>query len=143
MASPKTPPLAVDLIIELIDRKAVPIVVIARKNPPHGWALPGGFVDPGETVGAAARREAHEETGLEVKLRALLGVYSDPGRDPRGQTVSLVFVASAGGTPAAADDASDTRLIDPCDPPGLVFDHARIVADYVRFRELGTRPVPD
>ncbi|HFQ91439.1 MAG TPA: NUDIX hydrolase, partial [Chromatiales bacterium] len=105
MPRPETPLLTVDIVIELPPPRAG-IVLIERKNPPHGWALPGGFVDPGETVETAAAREALEETGLEVRLRALLGCYSDPRRDPRGHTASVVYVASARGEPRARSDAS-------------------------------------
>lgn len=92
------------------------MVFIERLNPPHGWALPGGFVDIGETVEAAAVREAREETGLEVELKALLGCYSNPDRDPRGHTVSLVYVAEASGGPVARDDARDVRVCAPDQP---------------------------
>ncbi len=118
------------MIIELVDRPGRPIVLIERRNPPPGWALPGGFVDLGETVEAAAVREAREETSLVVALGPLLGVYSDPGRDPRGDTVSIVFVGRASGAPVAADDAKAFRIVDPAAPPPLAFDHARILADY-------------
>jgi len=134
MALPKSPHLTVDLVIELEDRPGRPIVLIERGHPPPGYALPGGFVEIGETVEEAARREAREETGLEVRLGQLLGVYSDPGRDPRGHTVSLVYVASARGDPVAGDDAAGVLLADPAAPPPLAFDHARILADYRRQR---------
>lgn len=140
MPVPKTPLLAADVIIELegADRG---IVLIERRYPPHGWALPGGFVDVGETVERAAVREALEETGLEVTLRCLLGCYSDPGRDPRGHTVSLVFVATAAGEPQARDDARNIGVVDPAAIGGrLVFDHARIVSDYLHYRESGRSP---
>lgn len=133
MPAPVTPKLAVDVVIELADRPGTPIVLIERRYPPPGWALPGGFVEVGETVEAAAVREAREETGLEVALGALLGVYSDPKRDARGHTVSIVYVGRATGEPKAADDARAVRLVDPKDPPTLAFDHARILADYRRL----------
>jgi 8-oxo-dGTP diphosphatase len=134
---PVTPLLAVDLVIRLDDYPDR-IVLIERRNPPHGWALPGGFVDVGETLEAAAVREAREETGLEVRLEALLGCYSDPARDPRGHTVSAVFVACAGGTPRAADDARDARSVDPaCPGVALAFDHERILADYLDWCRTG------
>jgi len=134
MARPVTPLLTVDVVIELIDRPGRPIVLIERRNPPHGHALPGGFVDLGETVEAAALREAREETGLDVTLTRLLGVYSDPARDPRGHTVSVVYVGKARGEPRAGDDAARVRIVDPAEPPALVFDHARILADYLAGR---------
>lgn len=137
MTRPRTPALAVDLVIELADRPGRPIVLIERRHPPPGHALPGGFVDLGETVEAAAIREAHEETGLEVRLCGLLGIYSDPDRDPRGHTVSIVYVATASGTPAAGDDARAVRIIDPAAVPALAFDHARILEDYLAWRRAG------
>ena len=107
------------------------IVLIRRKNPPFGWALPGGFVDYGETLESAARREASEETCLEVKLRYQLGAYSDPARDPRHHTISVVFVGRADGIPEAADDAADIGVFDRCAlPEPIAFDHSKILADY-------------
>ncbi|MDE2024162.1 MAG: NUDIX hydrolase [Gammaproteobacteria bacterium] len=137
MPRPVTPLLAVDLIIELADRPERPIVLIERRNPPHGWALPGGFVDIGETLEHAAVREAEEETGLKVRLKALLGCYSDPARDVRGHTVSAVYVAQAQGEPQAGDDAVNAAAFDPLRPPMLAFDHALILSDYRRYRETG------
>jgi len=129
---PVTPPVAADVIIELVDRPGRPIVLIERRNPPAGHALPGGFIDVGETVEDAARREAREETGLDVQLRGLLGVYSDPGRDPRGHTITIVYVGEASGEPAAGDDAAAIVVADPEAPPPLAFDHERILRDYLR-----------
>lgn len=131
MPRPVTPLLTVDIVIELIDRRDRPIVLIQRRNEPLGWALPGGFVDVGETVEQAATREAREETGLIVDLRQLLGCYSDPQRDPRGHTVSIVYVATARGEPEARDDARAVGLFNAAYTPPLVFDHARILADYL------------
>ncbi|OOC10401.1 NUDIX domain-containing protein [Thioalkalivibrio halophilus] len=134
---PRTPALAVDLVIR---HAAEPgrILVIERHNPPHGWALPGGFVDVGESAEHAAVREAREETGLQVELQALLGVYSAPDRDPRGHTVSVVYLAQGNGQARAADDARDCAWLDPGDPGlPLAFDHRRIVDDYLRYRLTG------
>lgn len=143
MPLPVTPPLAADIIIELADRPERPIVLIERRNPPYGWAIPGGFVDVGEAVEAAARREAREETALEVRLLALLGVYSDPRRDARGHTASVVYVAEARGTPRAQDDARNLALFSPDRlPESLAFDHARILADYRTYRASGRLPSP-
>ncbi|MDE2089928.1 MAG: NUDIX hydrolase [Gammaproteobacteria bacterium] len=141
MPKPVTPLLTVDVVIEMMDRPGRPVVLIERRNPPPGWALPGGFVDPGETLEQAAMREAREETGLDVHLKALLGCYSDPARDPRGHTVSAVYVAQAQGTPSAQDDAKDLVLTDPRTPPPLAFDHAVILRDYLRYLETG-EPAP-
>lgn len=128
---PRTPLLTVDAVIEVDEG----IVLIERANAPHGWAFPGGFVDVGESVETAAMREAREETGLEVELVELLGVYSDPDRDPRGHTVSIVFVARAAGQPRAASDAAGAAVFPPDEPPcPLAFDHAWILEDYRRWR---------
>jgi len=142
MAAPRTPPVAADTVIELADRPGRPIVLIERRNPPPGWALPGGFVDVGESLEQAAVREAREETSLAVRLKALLGCYSDPARDPRGHTVSPVYVAEAAGEPVAADDARSLAVFDlDCLPARLAFDHARILEDYRRWRATG-EPAP-
>lgn len=135
---PVTPQLAADVIVELEDRPGRPIVLIERLNPPPGWAIPGGFVDVGERVEAAAVRELREETGLEVRLVALLGVYSDPARDPRGHTVTVVYVGRATGTPRAMDDARTVAIVEPPHWPGvLAFDHGQVLADYLRWRDAG------
>jgi 8-oxo-dGTP diphosphatase len=133
MTRPQTPLLSVDVVIELLDAPGR-IVLVERRHPPLGWALPGGFVDVGETVENAAVREAAEETGLAVTLEALLGVYSDPSRDPRGHTVSVVFVGCAPGEPRGGDDAREARAWHPAALPDLAFDHATIVGDYLRWR---------
>jgi len=138
---PVTPLITVDIIIEMSDRPGRPIVLIERKHPPYGWAVPGGFVDVGETLEAAAIREAKEETSLDVRLTSLLGNYSDPARDARGHTVSAVYIAEASGQPVAADDALHLAVFDPAAAPLLVFDHAQIIADYLVFRQTG-RPAP-
>lgn len=133
---PVTPLLTVDVVIRLADQPAGSVVLIKRLNPPHGWALPGGFVDLGETVEQAAVREAREETGLDVKLTGLLGCYSDPGRDPRGHTVSIVYTADAQGDPHPGDDAREVRVFEQGALPALVFDHAAILQDH--FSKLVT-----
>jgi 8-oxo-dGTP diphosphatase len=143
MPAPSTPSLTTDIVIELADRPGRPIVLIERRYPPLGLALPGGFVDVGETVEQAAVREAREETGLDVTLVALLGVYSDPARDPRSHTCSVVYVAEASGTPMAQDDARAVCVTDPAAPPAsLVFDHERILSDYLSYRKSGVVPAP-
>ncbi|MCO6439497.1 MAG: NUDIX hydrolase [Nitrococcus mobilis] len=142
MARVVTPAVATDIIIRLQGRPER-IVLVQRRHPPRGLALPGGFVDVGERVEQAAVREALEETGLRVQLQALLGVYSDPSRDPRGHTISVVFLADGRGEPRAADDAAAVRLVDPGDPAlDLVFDHAVILADYRHFVRTGCPPRP-
>ena len=122
----------VDLIIEAVGpdgRRG--IVLIERKNPPPGWALPGGVVDYGETLEEAARREAREETSLEVELVRQFHTYSDPARDPRKHTISTVFIARASGTPRAHDDAKEARVFGrDAIPAILAFDHRRILDDY-------------
>src|SRR5258708_1453046 len=139
MPPPVCPPLAADVIAEVGDR----IVLIERKNFPPGWAIPGGFVDQGETVEQAAIREAHEETSLHVELRTILGIYSRPGRDPRGQTIGIVYIGSGSGEPRAADDAKNVEVfgLDALPSP-MAFDHSEILRDYERFIREGVRPAP-
>jgi 8-oxo-dGTP diphosphatase len=136
----KNPIPTVDAIIAGPDGR---IVLIERKNEPHGWALPGGFVDAGEEFGAACRREAKEETGLEVDLVAQLFTYSDPHRDPRKHTASTVYAckAKSGAHPVAADDAKDARWFSESEVPWreLCFDHAEILRDYFRWSKTGER----
>jgi ADP-ribose pyrophosphatase YjhB (NUDIX family) len=130
----RNPALTVDIIIEhrQSEDDTARIIYITRKNEPVGTALPGGFVDYGETVETAAVREAREETGLSVELVALHGVYSAPDRDPRGHTVSVVFIARATGRLAAGDDAESVFTAPVHKPPdNLVFDHRQIVQDYI------------
>lgn len=135
---PVTPLLAVDAIIELLDQPGRPIVLIERKNPPYGWAIPGGFMDVGERLETAAIREAKEEVCLDVTLTALLGMYSDPKRDDRGHTVTAVYVAEAKGQPQAADDAKNLAIFNLDNlPDELAFDHKQVLEDYRKFRETG------
>lgn len=144
MPRPVTPALAADTIIELTDYPGRPIVLIERANPPYGWAIPGGFVDVGERVEHAAVREAQEEVGLDVRLKALLGIYSDPARDNRGHTVTACYVAEAAGKPIAADDAKNCQIFTLDElPETLAFDHAQVLAHYRAFRETGqVAPLP-
>ncbi len=129
---PRNPIPTVDIIIELQGRG---IVLIKRKNPPYGWALPGGFVDYGESLEEAAIREAREETSLEVELLRQFHTYSDPGRDPRFHTLSTVFIARAKGEPRPADDATEIGVFKRESlPKDLAFDHARILEDYFEER---------
>ncbi|MDP8254524.1 MAG: NUDIX hydrolase [Candidatus Alcyoniella australis] len=121
----------VDIIIQINGG----IVLIQRLNEPHGWALPGGFIDYGESAEQAAVREAKEETGLEVKLLRQFHTYSDPQRDPRHHSLSVVFVAQAQGKPVGADDAAQAEIFKREDLPGpICFDHARILEDYFESR---------
>ncbi|GAC1593921.1 MAG: NUDIX hydrolase [Myxococcales bacterium] len=119
------------------------VVLIRRKNPPHGWALPGGFIDAGESAGEACKREALEETGLRVELVAQLFTYSDPRRDPRLHTLSVCYAcrAPAGAVPKGADDALEARFFAEPEVPWreLCFDHAEILRDYFRWAKTGER----
>ena len=136
----KNPTPTVDILIELEGRPNT-LVFIERKNTPVGFALPGGFVDEGEYVADAAVREAKEETGLDVEVIELFHVYSDPKRDARKHTVSIVFIARARGTPRGGDDAARCLVCAPEDlPAALVFDHGLIVADYFEYKRTGKRP---
>lgn len=131
----------VDIIIELIDQPNRPIILIERKNTPYGWALPGGFVDYGETVENAASREAQEEVSLSVNLIEQFHVYSNPNRDERKHTMSIVFIATATGEPQAADDAQNVQVFDLWElPKNLCFDHDKILADYQNYRYYKLRP---
>ncbi len=124
----RNPVPTVDIIIELERGK---IVLIQRKNPPYGWALPGGFVDYGESLEEAAEREAYEETSLRVKLLRQFHTYSQPDRDPRRHTITTVFIARAEGVPQAADDATHIGVFDLQDLPSpMAFDHRLILEDY-------------
>ena len=133
------PRATVDVIVEVDGG----IVLVRRRNDPPGWAIPGGFVDRGEPAENAARREMREEISLDVELVDLLGVYSDPARDPRGHTLSAVYVGTARGVPRAGDDAAEVGVFSEGRLPApLAFDHARILDDYFRFRRTGERPRP-
>jgi len=138
---PPSPLPTVDLLIALPKQR---LVLVRRKFPPLGWALPGGFAEVGETLGSAARREALEETGLRVELLEQFFTYSDPKRDPRRHTVSTVFLARAAGEPVGGDDAAEARAF-PVDalPEPLCFDHSRVVADYHHYLATGERPKPE
>lgn len=137
LSVPRNPFPTVDIVLY---RPGQGVLLIERRNPPHGWALPGGFIDYGEGAEQAAVREALEETGLAVRLTGLLGVYSDPARDPRFHTLSVVFTAEADGedVPLAGDDAGQARFF-PLDalPQNVAFDHRRIVGDFCK--QLGRR----
>jgi 8-oxo-dGTP diphosphatase len=137
----RNPAPTVDIIIELVDRPQRPIVLIERLNPPHGWAIPGGFVDYGESVETAASREAEEETGLKVELIEQFHVYSAPDRDPRQHTLGVVFLATAKGEPKAGDDAKHLGIFELWQiPTNLCFDHNQILRDYFHYRNYGIRP---
>ena len=138
MTKPVTPLLAADALIELDHLPGRPIVLIERLNEPHGWAIPGGFVDVGECVEHAAVREAREETSLDVELVTMLGLYSDPKRDPRGHTVTAIYVACSSGNPVAAADAKSVAIFNLDDLPSpLAFDHRQVLEDYRQYRETG------
>lgn len=138
MNTPRNPAPTVDIIIEL---DGGGIVLIKRKNPPPGWALPGGFIDYGESAEDAAVREAHEETSLHVRLVELLHVYSDPHRDARQHTISTVFIATASGISHGADDAAEACVVTEGDLPSpIAFDHAQILRDYFTYKRTGKRP---
>jgi len=140
MQTRKSPNLTVDAII--LNRGRV--VLIKRKNPPFKgmWALPGGFVDYGESTEDAIIREVREETGLDADIDSLLGVYSEPGRDPRGHTVSVAYICSASGTPKGGDDAKDSGLFELQELPQLAFDHLRIIRDALKKTEKAEKPLP-
>ena len=139
----RNPAPTVDIIIESLDRIDRPIILIERLNPPYGWAIPGGFVDYGESVETAAKREAKEEVSLEIELIEQFYVYSDPTRDPRQHTISIVFIATAPGEAKAADDAKNVSIFHSWNlPTNLCFDHKKILQDYWRYRYYGIRPLP-
>jgi len=139
MSAPAGPAPTVDVVLLLPGDR---LVLVRRRHPPLGWALPGGFVDLGETLEAAAVREASEETGLEIRLLDLVGCYSDPGRDARRHTITTVFLAAAVGEPRGGDDAAEARAFDWAALPPLCFDHGEILADARRLLLTGTRRRP-
>ena len=137
----RNPAPTVDTIIELIDRRERPIVLIERLNIPYGWAIPGGFIDYGESAETAAIREAKEEVSLDVELVEQFHTYSDPNRDTRQHTIAIVFIAIAKGQPQAADDAKSLAIFHQGEiPSNLCFDHDRILKDYWHYRNHGIRP---
>lgn len=126
----RNPLVTVDLIVKVAGK----IVLIKRAKPPYGWALPGGFVDYGESLETAAGREAMEETNLGVVLKEQFHTYSDPNRDPRQHTVTTVYIAEAKGFPKAGDDAGEAELFSrETIPENLAFDHEKIINDYFRY----------
>jgi len=136
----RNPVPTVDTIIEVRGG----IVLVRRRYPPPGWALPGGFVEYGESTAAAAVREAREETGLAVSLTELFHVYSDPQRDPRRHTIATVYIGTASGVPVGGDDAAEAGVFTAdALPAPLAFDHARILADYFTYKGTGRRPSYD
>ena len=137
----RNPAPTVDIIIELINKPSRPIVLIERKNEPFGWAIPGGFVDYGESIESSAIREAKEEVSLDIELIEQFYVYSDPNRDPRQHTLAIVFIATAKDEPVAADDAKNIGVFNQWDlPQNLCFDHDRIMQDYWSYRNYGLKP---
>ncbi len=136
MSAYRNPAPTVDVVILLPGER---VVLVRRRNPPHGWALPGGFVEEGETLEAAAVREAREETGLTVDLTEQFRAYSDPRRDPRRHTISTVFLGRAGVEPLGGDDAAEARAFLWTELPEVVFDHGEILADVRRYLLTGAR----
>ncbi|HTY45889.1 MAG TPA: NUDIX hydrolase [Patescibacteria group bacterium] len=131
------PYITVDVIIEVPASGEDGVVIIQRSNPPFGWALPGGFLDYGESLEEAAAREVKEETGLELTELRQFHTYSDPGRDPRFHTVACVFLAKGKGVPKAGDDAAGLRVIPLSRVADLAcaFDHQKILADYLAHKK--------
>ena len=135
---PITPLITVDALIELPDGN---IVLIERKYPPPGWAIPGGFVDPGESLADAVRREAKEETSLDIEVVSIFHVYSKPWRDPRGDTISVVYYCRAEGFPVGGADAAKAVAFAPDDlPETIAFDHRVIIGHFINWKKTGERP---
>ena len=133
----RNPAVTVDAIIELPGGK---IVLVKRKNPPHGWALPGGFVNYNESLEDAVVREAKEETCLDINLQEQFHAYGNPSRDPRQHIVTVAYIATANGKPKGADDAKEAKPFDPENlPEPMAFDHRQIIEDYLQYKETGTR----
>lgn len=130
----KNPVPTVDIIIEVPNKG---IILIERKNSPFGWALPGGFVDYGESLEDAAKREAQEETSLTIELKGQFHTYSEPGRDPRQHNISTIYLATAQGIPKAADDAKEIGIFtEDTLPSSLAFDHGKILKDYFEKKKM-------
>lgn len=137
---PETPQITVDAIIEINDG----IVLVERKYPPLGWAIPGGFVDCGESLLEAVKREALEETSLEIEVLDLFHVYSRPWRDPRGDTISAVYWCRASGSPKGGDDAAKAVVfMENSLPEKIAFDHKEILEQFFSWRKKGIRPALD
>jgi ADP-ribose pyrophosphatase YjhB (NUDIX family) len=129
------PSVAVDVIIRL-DRS---ILLIKRKNPPIGWAIPGGFVDLGESAEEAAKREMQEELGVRIYDISQLYTYTDPKRDTRGHIISIVYTATTSDVPVAGDDAVEFKIVDPNNLPedlNIVFDHRIIISDFCKVEKI-------
>jgi len=137
---PRNPFPTVDVVVERGDGR---VLLVRRSNEPLGWALPGGFIDYGESAEDAARREVREEVGISVLLTDLLGVYSRPDRDPRHHTLTVVYIGRSRDTPAAGDDAAEVGefSLDAL-PDDLAFDHAQILRDYRHYKDTGAAPRP-
>ena len=137
---PQGPRTAADMIIELPLGR---IMLVRRKFSPPGWAIPGGFIEEGESAEQAAVREAREETGLAVELTELFHVYSDPHRDPRKQTIGIVYLGRSDGEPVGSDDAAEAGVFAEADiPRNMAFDHGQILVDYFHYKKTGERPPP-
>lgn len=137
--TPRNPFPTVDVVVERGDGR---VLLVRRTNPPHGWALPGGFIDYGESAEDAARREVQEEAGVDVLLTDLLGVYSRPDRDPRHHTLTVVYIGRSRAPISAGDDAAEVREFSLDALPEMAFDHDRILRDYRHYKSTGAFPRP-